>query len=168
MTPEQFLNFKNLLGKSESSGDYNIDLGQYWGKYQFGNSRRIDIARALGIKNPTRSEFIPELQEKFFKKHVELYENELSQKFSSKIGIPITGKRNGTTAPINIFGLIAGAHLGGATNLKKLLMNNIDTNDDYYNKSGILIKGNYISDYVAYFSLRMTLPFDVKKKKPVK
>lgn len=151
MTVTDFKQFKDMLGYRESSGNYNRDLGEYWGKYQFGPARRLDISRALNIQTPTREQFTPALQDMFFKKHIELYEQELKP-LNIYLGKVITGKKNNITAEANEFGLIAGAHLGGATGLKSFLTKGIDKKDSL---------GTYISDYVAMFSLKM----EQKKKK---
>jgi hypothetical protein len=165
--------FKNLLAKSESFDNPKTAINEqyfaitkasngleYLGKYQFGQARMLDISRYLKINVPSKEMFLnnPDLQEKFFDVHLKLIEAEIKSRGLNKfIGKDITGKRNNIKTQVSNWGLIAGIHLGGATGLNNLLVKGIDKNDDYY-KNGKLIKGNFISDYVAKFS-------DVEKKK---
>jgi hypothetical protein len=151
MTINQINIFADALGYSESSNDYYNDNGQYWGKYQFGNDRRYDIALLLGIPNPTREEFTPDLQETFFITHINDIENFIYQKkLDNYFGYLVTGKKNGITAKINLYGLVAGAHLGGKEGMRKAVQSGFayDPNDNPKNPS----KGTYISDYVSKFS----------------
>lgn len=166
--------FKILLAGSESPKDNPATIineqytaittasngMKYLGKYQFGPARMLDIARYLKIVVPSKEMFLnnPDLQEKFFDVHIKLMESEIKARGLNKfIGKEITGKRNNIKTNISNWGLLAGLHLGGATGLSNFLNKGIDKNDDYY-KNGKLIKGNYISDYVAKFS-------DLEKKK---
>lgn len=139
--------FKNTLGISESGGDYNNDLGRYWGKYQFGNARRLDLERILNINHHlTRAEFTPDVQELFFNAHVEDLENKIYQySLDSYFDTPIQGIKNKIVATINKYGLIAGAHLGGFTGMKKYF----DTKGLYDPADSL---GTHISDYIAKFS----------------
>jgi hypothetical protein len=138
------MDFKELLGKRESDGDYYNDNGSYWGKYQLGTTARKFVANKLGIKNPNRLEFTPELQEKFFEVWYSQGILEINNAgLYNFIGNNIVGKSNKISSSITIEGLFAGWHLGGINNLKKLLLNKIDTADNL---------GTYISDYVAKFS----------------
>jgi len=145
--------FKDSLGISESGGNYNNDLGQYWGKYQFGDARRTDIEQMLGIDHHLmRAEFIPDMQETFFTAHVQDLENKIYQAGLDKyFGTGIQGKSNGIVAQINKYGEIAGAHLGGWTGLQKYFSSN-----GSYDPADSL--GTHISDYIAKFS-------DISKKK---
>lgn len=152
MTASELKIFKELLGLSESSGRYDIvkyyNGQEYLGKYQFGKARMIDICKALNIKLPDRNVFLNdhELQEKFFNTHVALIEQELkSTGLINFIGKELTGKTNKITTKINIYGLIAGRHLGGLVGLKNYLIKGVDVKDDR----------TYISDYVTYFSYKM-------------
>jgi len=146
MNTNEIILFKNALGISESGGNYNNDLGQYWGKYQFGEARRYDIERILKLHHLTRSEFTPQMQEKYFEAHIndlekQIYLNGLDKYF----GKIVEGKRNKIVSKINKYGLIAGAHLGGFNGMKKYL-----TSNGLYDPADSL--GTHISDYIAKFS----------------
>jgi len=147
MTINEMNNFRDLLGISESSGNYSKDLGdEYWGKYQFGNARRIDIEKMLGLPHLTRLQFTPEMQETFFNAHINDYEKRIfSDKLDKFFGETVTGAKNKITAPINKYGLLAGAHLGGYSGMKKFLTSNYS-----YDPADSL--GTHISDYIAKFS----------------
>lgn len=138
--------FREALGYSESGGNYNKDLGEYWGKYQFGNARRIDIEKILGLHHLTRDEFTPQMQEWFFDTHINDYENRIYlENLDKYFGKLVIGKSNKITARINKYGLIAGAHLGGFTGMKNFLT----SNGSYDPKDSL---GTHISDYIAKFS----------------
>lgn len=148
MTSKGIKIFSELLGFKESSGRYNVDTknGLYWGKYQFGRSRITDLEKLTGDKITTRKDFTPELQEKFFLYHVADIEKFITDNNLFKYcGKYIRGESNVIKTDINLFGLIAGAHLGGKQGLKNYLVYGIDKKDS---------NGTYISDYVAYFSLQ--------------
>lgn len=151
MTAAELNTFRFVLGISESGGDYNNDRGQYWGKYQFGEARRYDIEHILGMSHLTRSEFTPEMQELFFNVHVNDLETRIIQTgLGSEIGKTIKGKSNKIKTEINIYGLIAGAHLGGFVGLQ----NYFSSKGTYDPKDSL---GTHISDYIAKFSEKKTL-----------
>ena len=146
MTTNELVEFRELLGYSESGGDYNKDSGEYWGKYQFGEARRRDIEQMLGLHHLSRNEFTPDMQERFFDVHVNDIEKKLfNAKLDNYFGKEVKGRSNGIVAKINKFGIIAGAHIGGFEGVKTFLA----TNGSYDKKD---IHGTYISDYVAKFS----------------
>ena len=146
MTINELSEFRNALGTSESSGNYSNDLGEYWGKYQFGEERRIDIEKILNLPHLTRAQFTPKMQETFFNAHINDYEKRIfNDKLDKFFGQTVTGKKNGITAQINKFGLLGGAHLGGYSGMKKFLTSNYS-----YDPADSL--GTHISDYVAKFS----------------
>lgn len=152
MTNNELNIFKYTLGISESGGNYNNDLRQYWGKYQFGEARRKDIEAMLGFHHLTRAEFTPDMQEKFFSVHVQDLENKIYQDGLDKyFGTPIIGVKNKIVAQVNKYGLIAGAHLGGYSGMKKYFSSN-----GAYDPADSL--GTHISDYIAKFS-------EISKKK---
>ena len=146
MTTPELNIFKYSIGYTESGGKYNNDLGEYWGKYQFGDARRRDIEAMLGLPHLTREQFTPDMQEKFFSVHVQDIENKIFQnglnKYFDKI---ITGASNKITAAVNKYGMIAGAHLGGFAGMKKYF-----TSGGAYDPADSL--GTHISDYVAKHS----------------
>lgn len=144
MTLSELNIFRAALGISESGGKYDNDLGQYWGKYQFGDARRRDIEAMLNLHHLSREEFTPAMQEQFFNAHINDYEKRIYREGLQRyFGTQITGKRNNITALINKFGIIAGAHLGGFEGVKKYFSTGYDPADKF---------GTYISDYIAKFS----------------
>ena len=149
MTIPELNLFRDALGFSESGGKYDNDLVQYWGKYQFGEARRKDIEKILGLSHLTRSQFTPAMQEKFFNVHFNDLEKRIyADKLDKFFGLSVRGSKNGIATVINKYGLIAGAHLGGYTGMKKFLTSNYS-----YDPADSL--GTHISDYVAKFSSSM-------------
>ena len=141
-----FEKFKNLLGLSESSNNYNANNGIAFGRYQFTKPLIQDIADSLQISTPSVNDFLrnPKMQDLFFETTVKKLEKKiLSDEFlKNQIGKTITGKKNNVTTTINIHGLIAGAWIGGLGGLNKLFAYGEDAYD-----------GNtYVSDYIAKFS----------------
>lgn len=131
--------------------NYFADNGFAYGKYQFEEQTLQDIAGQLGIATPTINEFKndPALQEQFYNKLVSNNLSELKRlNLTSFIGFPITGKNNGITTTINIYGLQAGAWLGGVGGVDALLNHGQDRNDNPNNPA----YGTYVSDYIAKFS----------------
>ena len=68
--------YSNTIGQIESGGKYDITGGandHYQGKYQLGEAAKKDAAKRLGVKVPSRADFVanPELQEKFFRAYTE-------------------------------------------------------------------------------------------------
>jgi len=144
------LRFKNELALSESSNDYHAIAHSKtgnpiaFGKYQFTVDTIKDVAEKLNIKSPQITEFLNNhvLQETFADKHILDLKNEIKNKFSGYLGIPVISKKTKLKTNINIYGLIAGAWLGGIGGLNKFLRYGQDASD-----------GNtFISDYVAKFS----------------
>ncbi len=147
MTINELNIFRNALGTSESSGNYSKDFNEYWGKYQFGEARRIDIEKMLGLPHLTREQFTPEMQETFFNAHINDLEKRIfNDKLDKFFGQSVTGKKNGITSLINKYGLLGGAHLGGYSGMKHFLTSNYS-----YDPADSL--GTHISDYVAKFSI---------------
>lgn len=146
MTSNEFTDFKDALGISESSGQYYNDYKNCWGKYQFCDARRRDIERLLGLPHLTREQFTPEMQEKFFQVHINDIEARIHAAGLDKyIGARVTGQGNGITEVITLQGLIAGAHLGGFGGLVEYFKTggSYDPADDH---------GTHISDYIVKFS----------------
>lgn len=141
-----FDKFSNQLGFSESSGNYSTvnSIGAL-GKYQFMPSTMMQLAKQLNI-NISKQDFLnnPNLQEKFYKEYVYniLYDIYYNYHLDYYLGTYIKGKKNKISANINIYGLVAGAWLGGTLGLKKLLVDKYDAYDG----------ATYVSDYVAKFS----------------
>jgi hypothetical protein len=141
--------FTTQLVGSESSDNYNPAYnGVAYGRYQFTIPTIKRIADELHIKVPTVSEFLDNqnLQDIFFKEYVNDILYFISKKnLNDFIGQKITGKNTykDITTNINIYGLIAGAWLGGEMGLYNFLVNNKDVADKF---------NTYISDYVTKFS----------------
>jgi len=69
MNVDEWEAYKQGIADIESSGGkYTLTNGQHWGKYQMNNDARADAAKTMGIKNPSKKEFLenPELQERMF------------------------------------------------------------------------------------------------------
>lgn len=140
--------FTPQLVGSESSDSYDPAYnGVAYGRYQFTVETMQRMAKELNISMPTISQFIDnhELQDKFYKQYVNdilffISKNNLND----FIGQYITGKSNKITTKINVYGLVAGAWLGGEGGLQKYLINGYDAKDKF---------GTYISDYISKFSL---------------
>lgn len=155
-----FQTYKNLLGQSESSSDYATNTGNgAYGRYQFLESTINWIANILGQIPPTIESFLssPSLQDQYLNEYVNQSLKYIAQNgLENFIGRNIIGRGNKINTTINIYGLVAGAHLGGNGNLKRFLVDNIDASDHSNIKTG----GTFISDYIAKFSDL----FDEKKK----
>lgn len=132
--------FTDKMKSSESSGDYEVvnDRG-YMGAYQFGDARLEDYQVATGTTF-TKEEFLAdkELQDEVFEWHVDDIKKYMSRTgLDSWIGEKILG------VEVTLEGLIAVAHLGGKTGLKKFL-----ESDGEYNPSD----GNTtLRDYLIKF-----------------
>jgi hypothetical protein len=151
-----FSGFANALGLSESTNDYsNASNGIAYGRYQFIPSTINQVASELNIPTPSLTDFLnnPNLQDQFYNQYVNDIISELNNNgLTSYIGQTITGKNNSQTANINLYGLVAGAWLGGVGGVNNLLRNGYDANDNPGNPS----KGTYVSDYIAKFSNTMS------------
>lgn len=138
--------FASKLGAAESGNDYeNKNNPRAYGRYQFTSGRLDDLKNKYSLPEWYNVDYFdahPSSQDLYFSYHIQditdyIYNNSLND-FE---GMAIIA-HNGHLAKINIYGLIAGAHLGGNTGLKNYLVNKYDAND-----------GNkYVSDYVADFS----------------
>lgn len=157
-------NFRKLLIQSESEGNYNADNGIAFGLYQFTKSRIKAVAEYIGEAVPSIQQFKADrtMQDRFFVFHIEmilkyLYEKtNLAERFEGKL---IKGKNKyQKEVPLNVYGMIAAAHLGGETGLKNFLESNVDRKDKF---------GTYISDYAAKFSDLMSESITAEKKKSI-
>lgn len=141
--------YSNLLCRLESICNYKItnQIGAL-GKYQF----TLDTLRALQSKygltpfvNATNFLNNPQLQEYYFDWLVYdtllFISNNRLENYKNKI-VTGTMKFKGLSAPLNIYGMLAVAHLGGANGLKKFVESGINPNDGETS----------LSDYAAYFS----------------
>jgi len=112
------------------------------GAYQFGNARLQDFKNAKGIEF-TKKEFLAskELQDEVFNWHTNDIVSEINSKgLDSYIGQEI----NGVLVTLN--GLVAVAHLGGKTGMRKFL----ESNGKYNPKDS---NGTSLTDYLKKFKL---------------
>lgn len=159
MTLQNFSDFRFLLVDSESTSNYRANNGIAFGLYQFTKARIKTVAEYLNESIPSVELFLTDraMQDRFFLAHIELILAyiELNQLLTFE-GKLITGKNKyPQTVPVNIYGIVAGAHLGGESGVKNFLQNNVDRKDKF---------GTYISDYVAKFSDKMQIVLASKKK----
>lgn len=153
LTSFEIQDFKRALGISEGSGNYTAvypKTGQpktAFGLYQFTRPRLKEVAAALGEVPPDPAAFLadPAMQEKYFAKHLNMILAAIEDNNLTRfIGLEISGANKWPRKnKINIFGLIAGAHLGGDTGLNTFLTTGYDAKD---------ANGTYISDYISKFS----------------
>lgn len=147
---------KNLIASSESDQDYSAvypkgsrpEDATALGRYQFTRNRINYLSNLYNLTNPTNTEFLnsAKLQDNFFYYHIKDILNYITSNGLEKyLNQSVTGKNNDITIPINIYGLIAGAHLGGSGGLRLFLT----TNGSYDPEDSL---GTSISDYVAKFS----------------
>jgi len=155
-----FAEYKNLLAASESTNNYNTNTGNgAYGAYQFLENTIDWIAGIIGIQTPSIQTFLgdPNLQDQFLETYVKQSINFINNNNLNRyIDSTVKGKGNNIVTTINLYGLIAGAHLGGNGNLKRFLVDNIDASDQTNKTTG----GTFVSDYVAKFSKL----FNEKKK----
>ena len=109
---KSFIGFKEALAHSESRGNYFVvnSLG-YMGKYQFGPS----ALKAVGVKS--KEEFLnnPEMQERAFEAILQRNKWILKDYIEQYSGKTVGG------VVITESGILAAAHLAGATNVKRFL-----------------------------------------------
>lgn len=138
--------FAGFLGASESGNNYNPGFnGIAYGRYQFTPSTIARVANELNITVPSISDFIsnPTMQDTFYKQYVNDILNYIeSQNLTQFIGKSITDTK-GNTAIINIYGLVAGAWLGGLGGLVTTLLSLKNPSDLF---------GTHVSDYIVKFS----------------
>lgn len=128
--------FLESLGAKESSNNYKaVNKYGYLGKYQFGRK----TLNNLGYRNVTNKQFLnsPYLQEEAMIKLLEHNSKALKQEIRNYSGKVIYGVH------ITPSGLLAAAHLGGPSNVKKFLR----TGKNF--KDGL---GTGIKDYMIEFS----------------
>ena len=133
--------FTDRMKSSESSGDYEVENSQgYMGAYQFGDARLKDYKKDTN-STFSKDEFLKnkELQDKVFDWHVDDI-----KKYMSKTGLDSWVGEKILGVEVTLEGLIAVAHLGGKTGLKKFLESDGEYNpaDDY---------GTTLRDYLLKF-----------------
>mgnify|MGYP003677695817 FL=1 len=139
--PGKASNLQENLKQSESSGRYDVvNKEGYMGAYQFGDARLTDYKKATNTKF-SNDDFTnsKELQDKVFNWHRQDIEASITKRGLDKyIGTEILD------IPITKEGLIAVAHLGGKTGMKKFLESNGKYNPADSN-------GTKLSDYLNKF-----------------
>jgi len=109
-------NFLSAIGRRESSNRYDIiNRYGYMGKYQFGRK----TLNTIGFKNISNSKFIssPRIQEAAMITLLRVNKKNLRRQIKRHVGTVVNG------VYITESGLLAGAHLAGAGNVKKWLRN---------------------------------------------
>ena len=109
-------NFLLAIGRRESSNRYDIiNRYGYMGKYQFGRK----TLNSIGFKNISNSKFIssPRIQEAAMITLLKVNKKNLRRQIKRHVGTVVNG------VYITESGLLAGAHLAGAGNVKKWLRN---------------------------------------------
>lgn len=133
--PGKVDSLQEKLKLAESTNNYgSINAEGFMGAYQFGDKRLNDY-RAAKNATFTNSEFInnKELQDKVFKWHEADINKFISMSgFKKYIGQKILG------VPVTKEGMIAVAHLGGKTGLKKFLTTNGEYNEQDSNGTSLL------------------------------
>ena len=129
------------MKSSESSGDYEVENSQgYMGAYQFGDDRLKDYKKDTG-STFSKDEFLKnkDLQDKVFDWHVDDI-----KKYMAKTGLDSWVGKEILGVEVTLEGLVAVAHLGGKTGLKKFLESDGEYNpaDDY---------GTTLRDYLLKF-----------------
>jgi len=142
--------YEQAIKDSESGGNYSANNGIAYGAYQFTQStlnylqQKYNLPALTVFDSSTAS-----LQDKYFQSFVSdildfINKNNLQQ----YIGFPVIGaNKYPYQVPINIYGLVAGAHIGGEGGLENYLLYNQDHSDS---------DGTFISDYIAKFSDEIT------------
>jgi hypothetical protein len=140
------LSFRDKLIQSESSGRSTIVNSRgYMGKYQFGEARLKDYMDATG-SNFSKQSFLNSsvLQDRVYDWHTQDNKNYITKhKLNSYVGKKIRG------IEVTLDGMLAVAHLGGKTGLRKFLQSNGKYNPDDDGKPGK--KGTTLLDYLKKF-----------------
>lgn len=141
--------YKALLGQMESGNDYFIinSVGAI-GKYQFLTSTLNSLKQTYNLPawiGPSYFASRPYLQEKYIDALIDdtlnfINRNNLNQYVGKQVSGTMRFKT--ITAKLNLYGMLAGAHLAGANNLKRFLIEGYNPNDGLTS----------LSDYAALFS----------------
>ena len=114
-TGKTFIGFKQALAVRESAGNYDlVNAYGYMGKYQFGRS----TLRNVGVYNFKNFLKNPVLQENAFQALLSINKWELRKEIKNYSGRIINGIK------ITESGLLAAAHLAGASSVKTYLRSN--------------------------------------------
>lgn len=141
------------LGLMESNNNYHeSNIIGALGKYQFIPTTLNGLKNLYSLPEWYPPSFFlnnPELQETYFKKHVEdLLAYVESSGIFKYFGIPVTGSKRfkSITAPLNIYGALAGMHLAGSGSIRRYFEEGKDPNDGLTS----------LTDYMAYFSNKIS------------
>ena len=139
--------FAAKLGARESDNNYENKKNPIaYGRYQFTVDRLNDLKNKFTLPEWYGRDYFDShhsLQDLYFSYHIQDILNYIQENsLNDFIGLDIISHSN-NLGKINIYGLVAGAHLGGNYGLKRYLAeDHHDANDGRY----------YISDYVVDFS----------------
>ena len=143
-TGKSFIGFREALAYRESRGDYSIvNRYGYMGKYQFGKS----ALAFYGVKDADEFLKSPEQQERLFTLSLQrnkwFLRNEINQYAGKRInGIEVTES-----------GILAAAHLVGASRVKKFLKRK--GNYAAADKNGTTLQ-NYLKHFAGYDNTHIT------------
>ena len=146
--------FLGQLGSREGSKNYKAvyppgaspENALALGIYQFTPGLIFDLSTKNNVAVPSNSEFLnsPSMQDRFIIYEIKDVLNYINDNgLDQAIGREVIGKGNGIKSNINVYGLLAGAHLGGKAGLKNFVWEGKDPADSL---------GTHISDYVSSFS----------------
>ena len=133
-----FVGFKEALAYRESRGSYTVvNRFGYMGKYQFGKR----ILRFFGVKNTEEFLNSPEQQERVFTLSLQRSKWFLRKEIEKYVGKKING------IEITESGILAAAHLAGATSVRKYFKR--QGNYDFADGNGITLQ-NYLKHFAGY------------------
>lgn len=155
-----YLSFADKLGYSESRNNYTIvnRIGAL-GRYQFMTTTISRVAIMAGLPVKLGQDFLNDhtYQDMIYRSYVNIIIDYINlNNLDIYINDFVTGQKNNLTEQIDIYGMVAGAWLGGEGGLYNILVNQIDKNDNPQNPD----QGTWISDYIAKFS-----SYEIGKKK---
>jgi hypothetical protein len=151
------IGYKNLLGTMESGNNYKaVSTSGALGRYQF----IPDHLNYLGLKydlpywkDPETFLGSPLLQEMYMDKQIIDITNYIEDKNLSRYyGTVIRGslRFENIAAPLNLYGLLAGAHLAGKGALRSYFLIGSSPDDGFTS----------LTDYMVYFSEKMRSSID--------
>uniref|UniRef100_UPI00263832C2 peptidoglycan-binding protein LysM n=1 Tax=uncultured Winogradskyella sp. TaxID=395353 RepID=UPI00263832C2 len=145
---KSFEGFKEALAFKESRGDYfTVNTLGYLGKYQFGS----ETLKLIGIYNPNKFLYNPELQEKAFMANASRNKWVLRKDIKRFDGKLIGGVK------VTESGILAAAHLAGPGSVKKFLRS-------YGNNNFSDAYGSTVKHYMKKFSGYDTSVIEPNKK----
>ena len=133
-----FVGFKEALAYRESRGSYTVvNRFGYMGKYQFGKR----ILRFFGVNDMDEFLNSPEQQERVFTLSLQRSKWFLRKEIEKYVGKKING------IEITESGILAAAHLAGATSVRKYFK--CQGNYDFADGNGITLQ-NYLKHFAGY------------------